>query len=140
MCINCNLIVPLKDECADILGVPRRKYLTLGHTTVSIMFKRHDEILAKERKNGVNPDNWSRYVQGYSNTLVNYLTEGWDDKPYGYFEWEKDLDSKKIVKDGVYLYESKIKILKPLPKVLKRENNSEYYKELFDGEIVFEEE
>ena len=141
MCINCNLIVPLTDDCADILEVPRRKYLTLGHITNSIMFKNHKKIIEDFSKNNTSLLDMPRYESGYSNNLVNYLTANFlKEEQIKYFEWEDNLDDKKIVKDGVNLYESKIKILKPLPKVLKTDNHSNYYSELFDGDIKFEED
>jgi hypothetical protein len=110
MCINCNILTPLEDWLADKLGVERRKYLVVGHTTHNYI--RHDDSITKSP---------------YSLDIVNCAT-------ITSFELVGSTDKPTIVtEDGVRLYECKYRQIAPVRKDCVRNENA--YRELFLGDI-----
>lgn len=107
MCINCNLLTPLSDAAAEILGVPKRKYLVIGNRTYNIV-----------------PDG-----KGFSNAIYNFKTMS-KIKP-------SPDTMNKIVVNGITLYEGKLIIKEPLPLEYKPNDDEELYLELFEGELSF---
>lgn len=109
MCINCNLLTPLVDWVADIIGVERRKYLVLGHTLSKYTDRDIPEL--------------------FSNDIINYKTAG-------AFQIIGDTSSPSLVtEDGIKLYECKYKQIKPVERDHVRDANA--YRELFMGDIEF---
>ena len=111
MCINCRIITPLTDDAADLLGVPRRKYLTYGKNLYDLMLK-----------NGKNK------FGGYNNVIHNYKTlkcVSYDDRNFKPFEV-----------NGIEIYEGKLKIISPLP-LNKPPEDIDMYLELFEGEVIW---
>ncbi len=107
MCINCNLLTPLTDEAAEILGVAKRKYLVVGHETNDIM------------PNGIG---------GFSNAIHNFKTCS---------KISYSANMEKTVVKGITLYEGKLEIKGPLPKACQPPPDMDLYIELFTGDLVW---
>lgn len=88
MCINCNLLTPLEDWAADVLGVKRRTYLVRGHTTHWMM-------------------NGEEIRLPYSLAIVH-------SKTLGAFELVGDITTPTLIKDGVPLYACRYKQIAPV--------------------------
>jgi hypothetical protein len=113
MCINCNLLTPLLDSEADVLGVPRRTYLVFESTLV---------------RKGISapPTAQNR------NQIYNYRTLPFIAQP------AEGSYTKETV-DGIDLYKGKLRILGPLPAELKPDASADLYLELFEGDLVWAE-
>jgi hypothetical protein len=133
MCINCNLIVPLTDKGADLINVPRRKYLVLGHT-IERKFSTEETKYLKEIEKYNNTD---KYDRGFSNQIINWQTISGPNK-IG-INYIPPLLETELEKDGVKLYESKIKIYGKIPIYLKLDNILIQYNELFIDDIEYDE-
>ena len=111
MCINCSLLSPVTDEFAEYLGVEKRKYLVVGHSTFDFFEK--------------------GYFTGkaFCNDLINYKT-------IDFFSYPELPNPKIITKDKITLglYEAKLNVEGSLP-IQYKFDGCDKYNELFNGEI-----
>lgn len=99
MCVNCNLLTPITDECAELLGIEKRKYLAYG---------RDLNYISKDEK----------VEQGTTNALINFVTM------YCFSFDLNTLKEKTVQKNfstnknqgpsSITIYEGKIKMIHPL--------------------------
>lgn len=122
MCINCNLLTPLSDKVADILGVEKRKYLVHVHEVSMIDI--HREL--------------SPHMGSNTNLLLNYMTFSSFRIDYSsYTKKQIEFEYKGTI-INITLYEGKIKMIAPIPliklydPILIKGNIDNFYLELFD--------
>ena len=122
MCINCNILTPLSDEAADLIGVEKRKYIVIGshldeyiiRNGLSTMDKMYDTV--KQRSNM------------YLNDIINYQTAG------GNFEIIGNITRPSKTLGNLMLFEGKYKQLHPIDN--KYITLDRFYPELFiDGKV-----
>lgn len=102
-------MTPLSDVAAELLGVEKRKYLVYGNSLYDLMLS-----------NGKNK------FAGYNNVVYNFRTIKCVST--------KNRDFKKVVVNGIDLFEGKLVVERTLP-IKKPADDIDIYPELFDGEI-----